>query len=49
MSQHDQHQEHHPIIELEPVLEPTWAKFFAPIVAFAVLAYLYCQYTQLVA
>ncbi|MDO4222693.1 MAG: hypothetical protein Q4D05_01495 [Acinetobacter sp.] len=43
------HDDHHVHIELPPVKEPTWAKIAAPLVAFAVLAYLYCAYSHLMA
>lgn len=41
------HNDHNTEIELPPVVEPCWAKCLAPLVALAVLAYLYCAYQHL--
>ncbi|MFT4021077.1 MAG: hypothetical protein QM666_06140 [Acinetobacter sp.] len=43
---HDNHNQH---IEVTTPTPPTWAKILEPVVALAILAYLYCAYTHLTA
>lgn len=47
-----QAQPHHEDLHIEEqtteISVPTWSKFIAPVVALAILGYLYCIYTQLV-
>lgn len=43
---HDTHEHHH--IELPAIIEPAWAKIFAPLCALAILGFLYCNYQHLV-
>lgn len=46
MNQH--HDNEHLENQLPEAIEPCWAKAAAPLVALAVLAYLYCAYQHLV-
>jgi len=47
-----QAQPHHDDVHIEEqaaeISVPTWSKIIAPVVALAILGYLYCIYTQLV-
>jgi hypothetical protein len=39
---------HHNTIEIQELPIPAWSKIVAPIVALAILVFLYCQYSNLI-